>query len=176
MTPLLRPLLALFLRDIIDDSAKQILKREAVSQVADSVRQEFLRTVAEGYAREVTHNISQYVRSVEAVSVEISSEGYGEKLYTAFQKSLKDLETKLEQQGPDSPVIKYFEEKYGKREESVVGRKPKPVYTMFSGPIDANRPWLSSSVLRTEDSAISDILANEAARLFDRIFTPPEVF
>ena len=169
------PLLALFLRDVIDDSAKQILKREAVSQVSESIRKEFLRTVAEGYAREVTHNISQYVRSVEAISVEVDSEGYGEKLYTAFQKSLKDLEAELEQQGPDSPVIKYLEEKYGKREESVVGRKPQPVYTMYMGKPDPSRPWLSPSVLRTEDLAIANILADEAARLFDRIFTPPEV-
>lgn len=173
MTPLLRPLLALFLRDVIDDSAKQILKREAVSQVADSVRQEFLRTVAEGYAREVTHNISQYVRSVGAISVEIDSDGYGEKLYISLQKSLKDLEVELEQQGPDSPVIKYLEEKYGRREESVVGRKPQPVYAMFAKPADTERPWLSSSVLRTEEAAIGDILADEAARLFDRIFNPP---
>jgi hypothetical protein len=169
------PLLALFLRDVIDDSAKQILKREAVSQVSESIRKEFLRTVAEGYAREVTYNISQYVRSVEAISVEVDSEGYGEKLYTAFQKSLKDLEVELEQQGPDSPVIQYLEEKYGKREESVVGRKPQPVYTMYMGKPDPSRPWLSPSVLRTEDSAIANILADEAARLFDRIFTPPEV-
>jgi hypothetical protein len=173
MTPLLRPLLALFLRDVIDDSAEQILKREAVSQVAESIRQEFLRTVAEGYAREVTYNISQYVRSVEVVSVEIDSGGYGEKLYTAFQKSLKDLEAELEQQGPDSPVVKYLEEKYGKREESVVGRKPQPVYTMFAKPVDTERPWLSPAL--RDDPAIANILADEAARLFDRIFTPPEV-
>ena len=175
MTPLLRPLLALFLRDVIDDSAKQILKREAVSQVADSVRQEFLRTVAEGYAREVTHNISQYVRSVEAISVEIDSGRYGEKLYTAFQKSLKDLEVELEQQGPDSPVVKYLEEKYGRQEESVVGRKPQPVYAMFTKSADTERPWLSSSELRTEEAKISEILADEAARLFDLVFAPPEI-
>jgi len=173
MTPLLRPLLALFLRDVIDDSAKQILKRETVSQVAESIRKEFLRTVAEGYAREVTYNISQYVRSVEAISVEVDSEGYGEKLYTAFQKSLKDLEAELEQQGPDSPVIKYLEEKYGKREESVVGRKPQPIYTMYTKSADSERPWLSPAL--RDDPVISDILADEAARLFDRIFTPPEV-
>jgi len=173
MTPLLRPLLALFLRDVIDDSAKQILKRETVSQVAESIRKEFLRTVAEGYAREVTYNISQYVRSVEAISVEVDSEGYGEKLYTAFQKSLKDLEAELEQQGPDSPVVRYLQEKYGKREESVVGRKPQPIYTMYTRSADSERPWLSPAL--RDDPTISEILADEAARLFDRIFTPPEV-
>jgi hypothetical protein len=172
MTPLLRPLLALFLRDVIQDSAKDILKREAVSQISEEVRREFLRTVAEGYTREVTHNISQYVKSVAEASVEIDSGNYGEKLYTSLQQSFKDLEAELESQGPDSPVIRYLQEKYGQREESVVGREPRPIYSLYTEPTDSSRPWLS----RVEsDPVVSDILAAEAARLFDLIFTPPKV-
>jgi hypothetical protein len=167
----LKPLLGLFLRDVIEDSVKSIAKREATSQLAESVRQEFLRTVAEGYSREVTHNISQYVKSVEAANVIISSDNTGERLFNALQKSFKDLEAELEQQGPDSPVIRYLQEKYGDDTGSVVGRKPQPVYSTiagFSNTSNADRPWLNRVL--SDDPEIGEILAAEAAELFERLF------
>jgi hypothetical protein len=173
MTPPLRPPLALFFKDVIRDSAKQVMKREAVSQLAESVRREFLRTVAENYMMEVRHNISQYVLSIEAMDVEISSDNYGEKLYTSLQKSLKDLEFELEKQGPTSPVVQYLQKKYGRQENSVVGRQVQPVYSLFSEPKDTEKPWLTRIV--DDSPEIGEILAIEAARLFDRVFTFPEV-
>ena len=172
----LKPLLGLFLRDVIEDSVKSISKREATSQLAESVRQEFLRTVAEGYSREVTHNISQYVKSVEAANVIISSDNTGERLFTALQKSFKDLEAELEQQGPDSPVIRYLQEKYGDDSGSVVGRKPQPVYSTiagFSNTSDADRPWLNRVL--SDDPEIGEILAAEAAELFERLFAAEQI-
>lgn len=180
----LKAVLGLFFRDVIEDSAKAIVKREAVSQLAESVRAEFLRTVAEGYTRELTHNIGQYVRSVEAMSVVVSSDNTGERLYSALQSSLKTLEVELERQGPNSPVIKYLQEKYGQRDDtdiatasSIIGRKSQPVYSMlsdFSESARADQPWLNRVL--TESPEIGEILAEEASRLFERIFSSsPEI-
>ena len=172
----LKAVLGLFIRDIIEDSAKQIVKREAVSQIAESVRAEFLRTVAEGYSREITHNISQYVKSIEAATVEIDSENYGERLFNSLQSSLKTLEVELERQGPDSPVLRYLQERYGGQSESLVGRKPVPVYATVSGYTNARdpyRPWLNRA--QTDFPEINEILATEASRIFDRIFRSPDV-
>jgi glycerate-2-kinase len=173
---IIKSLLGLFIRDIIEDSAKQIAKREAVSQIAESVRAEFLRTVAEGYSRELTHNISQYVKSIEAATVEIDSENYGEQLFDSLQSSLKSLEVELERQGPDSPVIRYLQSRYGGQSESLVGRKPMQVYATVSGYTkarDPNRPWLNRA--QSDSPEINEILAIEASRIFDRIFRSPEI-
>lgn len=173
---LIRPLLSLFIKDVIEDSAKQIAKREAVSQIAESVREEFLRTVAEGYSRELTHNISQYVKSIEAATVEINSENYGEQLFDSLQSSLKTLEVELERQGPDSPVIRYLQSRYGGQSESLVGRKPMPVYATVTGYSNRNysdQPWLNR--VQSDSPEINEILATEASRIFDRIFRSPEV-
>ena len=173
---LIKSILGMFMRDVIEDSVRSVVKREAVSQVAESVRAEFLRTVAEGYSREITHNISQYIRSIEAAQVEIDSGNYGERLFDSLQSSLKTLEVELERQGPDSPVVRYLQERYGGQSESLVGRKPVPVYATVSGYTNARdpyRPWLNR--VQTDFPEINEILATEASRIFDRIFRSPEI-
>lgn len=174
---LIRPLLSLFVKDIIEESAKGIVKREAISQISESVRREFLRAVAEGYTKEVTHNISQYVRSVSEASVTIDSDNSGEKLFTALQSSLKTLEVELEKQGPDSPVVKYLEDKYGKGSlNSLVGRTPVPIYAMVPGYSPnswESEPWLNRII--SDSPEIGEILAEEASRIFDSIFPPSEI-
>jgi len=170
---LIKSILGMFMRDVIEDSVRSVAKREAVAQLSESVRVEFLRTVAEGYTREITHNIGQYVRSVEAISVVVSSDNTGERLYTALQSSLKNLEVELERQGPDSPVIKYLQERYGGRDTaSVVGLQQRPVYSMLSGyseSAQSDQPWLNR-VLK-DSPEIGEILATEASRIFDRLFS-----
>ena len=174
---LIKSILGMFMRDVIEDSVRSVAKREAVAQLSESVRVEFLRTVAEGYTREVTHNIGQYVRSVEAMSVVVSSDNTGERLYTALQSSLKNLEVELERQGPDSPVIKYLQERYGGRDDranaySVVGLQQRPVYSMLSGyseSAQSDQPWLNR-VLK-DSPEIGEILATEASRIFGRLFS-----
>ena len=174
---LIKSILGLFMRDVIEDSIRGVVKREAVAQLSESVRAEFLRTVAEGYTREVTHNIGQYVRSVEAMSVVVSSDNTGERLYTALQSSLKNLEVELERQGPDSAVVQYLQEKYGGRDDranaySVVGLQQRPVYSMLSGYSESDQsdqPWLNRALANSPE--IGEILATEASRIFDRLFS-----
>ena len=171
---MIKPLLSLFIRDLLSESIEKVVRREAVSQIAESVREEFLRTVAESYSREITHNISQYVKSIEAANVIVSSNVSGEKLYGVFEKSIRTLEKELETQSPDSPVIKYLTEKYKSRQESqsVVGLKPKPVYTMVPGYSESSyyeSPWLNR--VFSESPEIGEILADEALRIFNRLFS-----
>lgn len=168
----LKPLLAMFAQDLIQESAKQIVKSQVTQQMSDSIRVEFLRLVSESYSREVTYNISQYIKSIETASVEISSGNKGEELYEKFQKTLGDLAAELEQQGPESPVTKYLQEKYGSFENSVVGLSATPVYSIVSGFNSNNspdQPWLNRVLAR--DQEVGDILAAEASRIFDRIFS-----
>lgn len=170
---LIKSILGMFMRDVIEDSVRSVAKREAVAQLSESVRVEFLRTVAEGYSREVTHNIGQYVRSVEAISVVVSSDNTGERLYNALQSSLKTLEVELERQGPDSAVVQYLQEKYGGRDtSSVVGLQQLPVYAMLSGYSEsdqADQPWLNRAM--ADSPEIGEILATEASRIFERLFS-----
>lgn len=174
---LIKSILGMFMRDVIEDSVRSVSKREAVAQLAESVRVEFLRTVAEGYTREVTHNIGQYVRSVEAMSVVVSSDNTGERLYTALQSSLKNLEVELERQGPDSAVVQYLQEKYGGRDDranaySLVGLQQLPVYSMLSGYSESDQydqPWLNRVL--ADSPEVGEILATEASKIFDRLFS-----
>lgn len=171
MKPLLMPLLAMFARDLISDVAKQAVKQQVTMDMSDSVRVQFLNLVANSYTEEIAHNISQYVKSIEAVSVEISSGNGGEKLFGKLQKTLGDLSSELEQQGPDSPVIQYLQERYGNKSSSVVGRAATPIYTLVSGyskVSDPSTPWLNRVV--ANDDKIGDILASEASRVFDKLF------
>lgn len=170
MNPI-QSLLGSFVKDVIHKSAADLAKREAVAQVAESLRIKLLKSVTEAYTKEVAHNISQYVKSLGEASVSISSDNSGEKLFNSFQKSLKDLEAKLEQQGPDSPVIKYLQEKYGNRTESLVGRKTQPVYATvkgFSSNAWSDKPWLNTVAQSSPD--IGEMLAQEASIIFDELF------
>lgn len=173
----IKPLLGLFVKDIIEESAKDIIKREAVKQIAESARREFLRTVAESYTRELTHNVSQYVRSIGSASVEVSSDNAGEDMFFFLQSALRTLEIELERQGPDSPVVRYLQKRYGEYKRSTyVGMENRPVYTMvpgYSDKQDPDQPWLNR--ILQSDALVGEILATEAARLFDLLFSPPEV-
>jgi hypothetical protein len=174
--PIPQVLIGLFVKDLIKNSAVNLVKREAVAQIAENARVNLLKSVTEAYTRELTHNISQYVRSIAEASITVSSDNAGEKLFKTFQRALKNLEAKLEEQGPDSPVIKYLQEKYGERTESLVGLKTKPVYTIISGfSKDAwpDKPWLNT--ISDASPEIGDLLAQEASRIFDELFPSPKI-
>jgi hypothetical protein len=166
---IIKPLLGLFVKNIVEESQKKILKSESVLQLGEGVRKEFLRTVAEGFTREVAHNLSQYVKSVGEMSVSIAAAGNdGERLFTALQTALKQLEVELEEQGPDSPVIAYLTRKYGERsDQALVGRPTRSVADML-GDKDAfaDRPWLNRT-LASPDA--TEFLSAEASRIFERL-------
>lgn len=166
---MIKELLGLFMQKVVEDSIKNTLKQQTIARVKNDIRIEFLRSVAEGYSREVTHNISAYVKSVGEASLSIETDpGQGEKFFNSIKKSLKSLEQELESQGPDSPIVRYLEKRYGRFSESLVGRSRIPVYaTVAQGP-GRDEPWLNRT-LRLP--GVNEYIANEAAKLLDQLLS-----
>jgi hypothetical protein len=163
---LLKPLIALFVTNLVQDSVKEIAKKEIDKTAAEAIRKEFLRTVAEGYTREVTHNISQYVQAWGNTSVIIETEGDidGERLFQALQSSLRYLETELESLGPDSPAVKYLRKRYGEPStQTYVGREPMSVASMIAGNDTRSEPWLNRNI------EFNRIISLQAAELLDQL-------
>lgn len=167
---LIKPLLGVLIKDIVEESQKRILKTQSVLQIGEGARREFLRAVAEGYTREVAHNLGQYIRSVGAMTVDIESAGNdGERLFRAIQASLRALEVELEDQGPDSPIVAYLTQKYGEQSGSVVGRPTRSVADMLGDRnAFADRPWLNRTLQSPE---ASEILSEEASKVFERLLS-----
>ncbi len=173
----LKALLGLFMKDVIQESAKSIVKKGVTDQVSDVLRKQLIKAVFEGYTKELNHNIVQYVKAIGEASVTVSSDNKGEKLFFALQSSLRQLESELEKQGPNSPVAKYLEAKYGRR-SSLVGREAQPAYMFIPGVrVDkgswSDRPWLNKILESSPE--VGEILAVEAVRIFDTLFPPSEI-
>lgn len=176
---ILRSLLGMFVKDVIEETAKKSAKQALTNQVTGILRQNLLKAVYDGITRELQFNVSNYVRAVGESSITVSSENRGEELFYSLQASLRVLELELEKQGPNSPAAKYLLEKYGGgRTSSLVGRTSQPVYMAIPGVnVDkrawSNQPWLNRIM---EDSPeVGEILAVEAARIFESLFPPSEV-
>jgi hypothetical protein len=162
---ILKPLLGLFFKEVVEDSAKKLAKRSIDNLTQDEIRKQFLRIVAEGYTREVQHNLSQYVQAVGAasVSIEIDEETDSETLFGALQSSLRTLEVELERLGPDSPVSQYLERRYGGGREIFVGREQVSVARMIAGGDTRQEPWLN------RDSNFEKLISLEASRILDQL-------
>lgn len=160
----LKSLLGLFIKDVVQDAQR----RTVSSNAQNAVRVEFLRHVTEGFTREISFNISQYVRSLGEMKAEIESENEGEQLFYKIQSALKSLEVELEELGPESPVAQYLIRKYGEAEQSYVGRATMSVAAIIAtGPPDPS-PWLNRAV---ESQPVQDMISAEAARLLDRLLS-----
>lgn len=169
---MLKSLLGLFVKDVVEGAGRDLIKREAVAQMSEGVRREFLRHVAEGFTREAEFNFSQYVRSVGQMGVEIESEDMeGEKLFLRIQSALQRLEVELEEQGPDSPVAQFLIRKYGGQSSALyVGLEATPIYSTLTRPADrySGMPWLN----RVEnDPSINDLIAEEASRILEKLLS-----
>lgn len=162
---MIKSLLGLFMRDVVVDAQRRVAQNESTNQLREAVRQEFLRHVTEGFSREVAHNISQYVRSVGAVEVEIGpSEGEGDRLFSALQNALVALEVELEQMGPGSPVSQYLVRKYGS-EELYTGRQSQTVASMYMVTDDDNGddPVLDSYLSSMLDRLLAQNTSNPSS-------------
>lgn len=162
-----RPLLGLFFKEVVQEAAKRAAKNSIYELAREQIRREFLRTVAEGYTREVEHNLSQYVKSLGAMSVSIESTNDmdGDKLFSSLQRSLKVLEAEIETLGPDSPVVRYLREKYTPEPDFFVGRQPISMAEMIAGTDKREQIWLN----RSGDIELPESISAEVARLLDDI-------
>jgi hypothetical protein len=175
---MLKSLLGMFMKDIIEDSAKAMVKNGIASQVSEVLRKQLIKTIYDSYTRELNYNITQYVKAVGETSVTISSGNKGEDLFYDLQSSLVKLELELEKQGPNSPVLRYLEKRYGRRTTSYVGREAQPAYMSIPGvEVDrgawSNRPWLNRVL--SESPEVGEVLAAEAVRIFETLFPSSEV-
>jgi hypothetical protein len=154
------------LKSMVKDLVFQALKTAAIGQAHNIL----LSSVAERYTQEVRHNMSNYINSVALSNIEIDSEGSGEKLFYKFQRSLKTLETEIEKQGENSPILRYLKEKYGSKSPAImVGLKPQPIYSLYTEKSpDLNRPWTDRS---SKQKDIGEYIASEASRIMDGLMS-----
>jgi len=167
----MNPLLSTLVIDVVEQSLKQIIKSAVIGQAQEAVRVEFLRTVTDGFTKEISHNLSNYVNSIGSMTAEVDSNNEGDKLFLKLQRSLKGLESQLEKGGENSPILQYLKNKYGAGKEStLVGLEAKPVYSLYTSPkVDENRPWLSR--ISAPQKSIEDYLALEANRLLEDLLS-----
>jgi hypothetical protein len=165
----LKPLLGLFFKDVVQDAAKKAVQNSLNELSKEQIRREFLRTVAEGYTREVEHNLSQYVRALGAASVTIEAEGdlTGDRLFSALQSSLKTLEVEIEKQGENSPIVQYLKRRYGEEQDVYVGRESVSVASMFSPGESRQQIWLN----RSGNIELPESISREVANLLDQILS-----
>lgn len=167
---MIQNILGLFIKEVVEESIKTTIKSAAVKQIGEAARVELLRAVAEGFTKEISHNLSGYVKSLGAISVNISSDNSGEKLFFSLQSALKTLEVELEKQGEGSPVINYLQSRYGKSSESFVGRPVQSIYSLYSSrSVDHLRPWLNR--VETAPPNVGEFLAQEASHLLDELLS-----
>lgn len=154
------------LKSMVKDLVLQALKTAAIGQAHNIL----LSSVAERYTKEVRHNMSNYISSVALSNIEVDSEGSGEKLFYKLQQSLKILETEIEKQGENSPILRYLKEKYGEKSSSiVVGLKPQPIYSLYTEKsTDPDRPWTDRS---SKQKGIGEYIASEASLIMDRLMS-----
>jgi hypothetical protein len=166
---LLKPLLGLFFKNVVQDAAKKAVQNSLNELSREQVRREFLRTVAEGYTREVEHNLSQYVRALGATSVIIEAEGdlTGDRLFSALQSSLKTLEVEIEKQGEGSPIVQYLKRRYGEDQDVYVGKKPVSVASMLAKGDSRGQIWLN----RSGNIELPESISLEVADLLDQILS-----
>ena len=167
---MIKTILELFIKEVVEESIKNAVKVQALKQLGESTRVEFLKIVAEGFTKEVSHNLSGYAKSLGAINVEVSSDNSGERLFLSLQSALKSLEVELEKQGEGSPIVNYLRSRYGEKRESLVGRPVRPIYSLYTPKsVDPTRPWLN----RTETASpnIGEFLAQEASRLLENLLS-----
>jgi hypothetical protein len=164
---IVKPLLGLFFKDVVQDAAKRAAEHSINELAREQIRREFLRTVAEGYTREVEHNLSQYVRSLGAMSVTIepTADMDGDRLFSALQSSLKTLEAEIETLGPESAIVRYLRDKYNPEPDLLVGRQPVSMADMLAGADRRQQIWLN----RSGTVELPESISAEVARLLDSI-------
>lgn len=162
---IVKPLLALLLRDIVQNSVKEVVKKEVNNQLKEQIRANFLRVVADGFTREISHNLSQYIKSLGAISATIENDGEGEKLFQTLQRSLKYLEQELSRQDNNSPIILYLRERYG-QQDILVGLASESVESMVSDE-GMSEVWLNRTLEQTDVRADLSQIASE---LFEQLF------
>lgn len=161
------------------ENAKSHLLKTSMNQA----REAMLAHVAEQYSREVEHNVSQYIRSLEAAEVEIEFQGKpGEALIMRAQAAVDELEGYLDAQNPDGAVIQFLKRRY--TEEGVriisgrlyaghyVNRRSQGTYEVlnrmgYAAAVDKRKPWLTGD---KTVQGVEEIVSKAALEMFEMMF------
>ena len=171
---------------VLSSTKKEVInvaqRRIAQSQM-EGMRKAMLSHVAEKYAEEAEYNFSQYIRALEAATVDIEYKGKpGEALIMRAESAVKELEGYIEAQNPDGAVIQFLQRRY--KEEGVriisgrlyaghyVNRKSQGVYEIlnrmgYAASVDRRKPWLTGQ--KTTDG-LENMLADAAVEIFNVMF------
>jgi len=171
---------------VLSSTKKEVInvaqRRIAQSQM-EGMRKAMLSHVAEKYAEEAEHNFSQYIRALEAATVDIEYKGKpGEALIMRAESAVKELEGYIEAQNPNGAVIQFLQRRY--KEEGVriisgrlyaghyVNRKSQGIYEVlnrmgYASGVDRRKPWLTGQ--KTTDG-LENMLADAALEIFDVMF------
>lgn len=171
---------------VLNSAKKELLetaKAEIVKSQKEALRKDLLSKIATQYTREAEYNFSQYIRSLEAVDVEVSFQGKpGEALITRAQSAVAELEHYIDKQNPDGAVIQFLKKRYNEEGINIitgrlyaghyVGKKSQGVYEVankmgYAAPVDKRKPWLSSE---KTTQGIEEMLANAAKEIFEITF------
>jgi hypothetical protein len=172
---------------VVLSSAKEEVIKTAEAQIkkiqAERIRKNILAQVTTQYIKELEHNITGYIQSIEASSAEISFEGKpGQAFINRAESAIKEFETYIEKQHPDGAVIKYLQRRYNEEGIRIVtgklygghyiGKKGQSSYEVankmgYAGAVDKRKPWLSSE---KTTQGIEEMLANAALEIFDLSF------
>lgn len=172
---------------VVLSSAKEEVIKTAEAQIkkiqAERIRKNILAQVTTQYIKELEHNITGYIRSIEASSAEISFEGKpGQAFINRADSAIKEFETYIEKQHPDGAVIKYLQRRYNEEGIRIVtgklygghyiGKKGQSSYEVankmgYAGAVDKRKPWLSSE---KTTQGIEEMLANAASEIFELSF------
>lgn len=174
------------LRSLFASTKKQILasaKSQMLAAQKEAIRKDILSKVSKQYMAEVEHNISNYVRSIEASEVEVEFQGKpGEAFITKAEQAFKELDIYLDKQNPDGAVIQFLKRRYGEEGINIitgrlyaghyVNKKSQGAYEVankmgYAAAVDARKPWLSSE---KTTQGIQDMITNSATELFEIMF------
>ena len=170
-------------RDILADSAKQVVKEEQRRRDLQAAKALIAEQIAEAYSQQVKDISEGYIKAIQDSALEIEfSEDESGKLMLLAEGALRKLEIYLDEQNPDGPIIQFLQKRY--EEENIkqitgrlyaghfVNRKGTGLYSIYNKmgyapKVDRNKPWLSSD---KTSQGIGDIVAAKAEELFEEAF------
>jgi len=170
-------------RDILADSAKQVVKEEQRRRDLQAAKALIAEQIAEAYSQQVKDISEGYIKAIQDSALEIEfSEDESGKLMLLAEGALRKLEVYLDEQNPDGPIIQFLQKRY--EEENIkqitgrlyaghfVNRKGTGLYSIYNKmgyapKVDRNKPWLSSD---KTSQGIGDIVAAKAEELFEEAF------
>ena len=162
------------------DQVIKLARDSIVKSQKEALRKDLLSKVAAQYTKEAEHNFSEYIKSLESATVEISFEGKpGQALVNKAESAVNEFQNYLNKQNPDGAVIRFLKNRYNEEGINIitgrlyaghyVNRKSADTFEVankmgYAAPVDSRKPWLSSD---KTTQGIQEMLENAAKEIFE---------